>query len=422
MSLKDNTKKIKQNNLPNYPSIHDIQKQINFIKKNSNNKNLLNANNFIQSKFNYKKIIQNKKPSQQIHENRSSSVSNLLQKNDDKKNLIFFPINLKVPSINKNWKNIEREKNKSIDLIKIPKNNINNNDNKSKENNNNNINYIFNTYNLSSKNPSYKLIKKKTIETINKENNNNVFSNSMILLNNNNNNNNSNKVITINSNNKAILGGVTTYTHDQNQTVDTNNGYSIKNIKFEEAQKDKERLNALFNEKIKDSQKISERINEFEMKNKILEQKINKYKEDNDNLASTLDKVIKLIKLLKNSGFDVAEILNNLSAYDDEESDESETKKKNEDGKSVSSFKDYSIKMCDDVAELKLSEEENDSDHIKCHENFKQSRMNIKDGNDIPKLNIKKIISNKNKKNALNQQDDFSFKNNKKIMSHSVGD
>ena len=420
MSLKDNNKKIKQNNLPIYPNIHDIQKQINFIKKNNNNKNLLNANNFIQSKFNYKKIIQNKKPSQPIHENRSSSVSNLFQKDDDKKSLIFFPINLKVPSINKNWKNIEKEKNKSIDIIKIPKNNINNNDNKIKENNN--INYIFNTYNLSSKNQSYKLIKKKTIENINKENNNNAFSNSMILLNNNNNNNNNNKVITINSNNKTILAGVTTFTHDQSQTIDTNNGYNIKNIRFDEVQKDKERLNALFNEKIKDSQKINEKINEFEMKNKILEKKINKYKEENDNLASTLDKVIKLIKLLKNSGFDVAEILNNLSAYDDEESDESETKKKDEDEKSVSSFKDYSIKMCGEVGDLNLSEDENDTDRIKCHDNFKQSRMNVKDGNDIPKLNIKKIISNKNKKNASNQQEDFSFKNIKKMMSHSVGD
>ena len=225
-----------------------------------------------------------------------------------------------------------------------------------------------------------------------------------------------------NPNNKTILGGVTTYTHDQSQTIDTNNGYGIKNTKFEEAQKNKERLNALFNEKIKDSQKISERINEFEKKNKILEQKINKYKEDNDNLASTLDKVIKLMKLLKNSGFDVAEILNNLSAYDDEESDGSETKKKDEDGKSVSSFKDYSIKMGEDIDELDLNEDENDTDLIKCHENFKQSKMNIKDGNDIPKLNIKKIISNKNKKNGLKQQEDFSFKNNKKIMSHSVGD
>ena len=420
MSLKDNTKKINQNNLQNYPNIHDFQKQINFIQKNGNNKNLFKANNFIQSKFNYKKIIQNKKPSQPIHENRSSSVSNLLQKNDDKKRFIFFPINVKVPSVNKNLKNMERDKNKSIEIIKIPKNNINNNDNKTKENNN--INYIFNTYNLSSKNPSYKLIKKKTIETLNKENNNNAFSNSMILLNNNNNNNNSNKVITINSNNKTILAGVTTYTHDQSQTVDTNNGYIIKNIRFEEIQKDKERLNALFNEKIKDSQKINERINEFEMKNKILEQKINKYKEENDNLASTLDKVIKLIKLLKNSGFDVAEILNNLSAYDDEESDESETKKKDEDEKSIISFKDYSIKMCEDVGELNLSKDENDTDRIKCHENFKQSRMKIKDGNDIPKLNIKKIVSNKNKKNVLKQQEDFSFKNNKKIMSHSVGD
>ena len=315
---------------------------------------------------------------------------------------------------------MERDKNNSIDIIKIPKNNFNNNDNKAKENNN--INYIFNTYNLSSKNPSYKLIKKKTIETLNKENNNNAFSNSMILLNNNNNNNNRNKVITINSNNKTILGGVTTYTHDQSQTVDTKNGYSIKNIRFEEIQKDKERLNALFNEKIKDSQKINEKINEFEMKNKILEKKINKYKEENDNLASTLDKVIKLIKLLKNSGFDVAEILNNLSAYDDEESDESETKKKDEDEKSIISFKEFSIKMCGDDCELNLGKDENDTDHIKCHENFKQSRMNIKDGNDIPKLNIKKIVSNKNKKNVLKQQEDFSFKNNKKILSHSVGD
>lgn len=400
MSLNNSNKKPKEYNWANLPD--DIKKQLNFIK-NHNNKNTSNSINWIDSKYNYNKIIPNKIPHQINNENRSSSTSNLFHKNKDKKKLVFFPINLKVPLLNNRNKNFGNKNEKSpIDLIKVSKNNNNGNFNNTiiklnnkKNKENNNINYIFNTYNLSSKNANPKnLIKKKTIE-----NNNNGLSNSMILINN-------NKVSSLNSNSNIIACD-----------TNINNISNDKNIRFENAKKEKERLNALFNEKIKDSQKINDRINELEKKNTILVQKIDKIKKENDNLSSTLDKIIKLIKLLKNNGFDVGDIMNNLSYYDDEFSNLEE--KKDVEGKSISSIKDYSFKIGDEINESNYGEDSVTNEPLKCHENFKQSKIVVRESS-IPKLNIKKIVNIK--RNQIKQHEEFSFKNNKKIMSHSVGE
>ena len=106
------------------------------------------------------------------------------------------------------------------------------------------------------------------------------------------------------------------------------------------------------------------------------------------------------MKLLKSNGFDISEILGNLSSYDEDEIDIKD--KKSEKDESESTLKDFSFKLGDQL-------------------NGKID-LDIKDDKDSDKLNIKKI-NNMNKKNSkLKEHEEFSFRNNKKIISHSVGD
>ena len=171
------------------------------------------------------------------------------------------------------------------------------NTNKNKEGKN--INYVISAYNLPSKNTCFGDFMKKIIN--NKASNaNGSLSNSMTLVNKN------------NQNGSNIPGF---------DTINNINVVGNKNEKYEQAQKENETLNQILNEKIKNSQKINERIKELETKNKKLVQKINKFQKKNDNLSSTLDKIIKLMKLLKSNGFNISEILSNLSSYDEDEID-----------------------------------------------------------------------------------------------------
>ena len=86
--------------------------------------------NFIESQYNFNKIIQKKNSPNLLHDIRSSSTSNFYPSNKGKKSLVYYPINLKIPMINNSNKNNDNKRigNKSpIDIIKIPKTNLNNN-------------------------------------------------------------------------------------------------------------------------------------------------------------------------------------------------------------------------------------------------------------------------------------------------------
>ena len=269
----------------------------------------------------------------------------------------------------------------AIDIIKIPKTNTNKNNithkilkmntNKNKEAKN--INYVISAYNLPSKNSYFGDFMKKINHKI--SNNNGALSNSMTLINKNN-------------PSSSNLPGF--------DTINNINLGANKNEIYEKAQKEKERLNQVLNEKIKNSQKINERIKELETKNKKLVQKINNVQKKNDNLSSTLDKIIKLMKLLKSQKFNISEILSNLSSYDDEEFEE---EKKEDKDDSESSLKDFSFK---------LGEQDD-------------GRRGEKDKNN-GKAKAKKIVNMNKKNNKLKEREEFSFRNNKKIISHSVGD
>ena len=385
MSLKESIKKQNQSNWTNLPK--NAKKQFNFNRNNQNGS--FKTLNYLDPQYNNNKIPQKKRPPHLLHDSRASSTVNFFPNGKIKNSLAFYPLDVRMAPINKTNKHIDnyRMHNKStIDIIKIPKTNTNKNSithkilkmntNKNKEAKN--INYVISAYNLPSKNTSFGDFMKKIIS--NKASNHNAgFSNSMTLINK-------------NTQNSSNIPGL--------DTINNMNVASSKNEKYEQAQKENERLNQILNEKIKNSQKINERIKELETKNKKLVQKINKFQKKNDNLSSTLDKIIKLMKLLKSNGFDIGEILGNLSSYDEEEIDIKE--KKDEKEESESSLKDFSFKLGDQL-------------------NAKMDLDN-KDDKDSDKLNIKKI-NNMNKKNSkLKEHEEFSFRNNKKIISHSVGD
>ena len=395
MSLKDSIKKQNQNNWTNLPK--NAKKQFNFNRNHQNNS--FKTMNYIDPQYNNIKILQKKRPPHLLHDSRSSSTVNFFPNGKVKNSLAFYPLDIRMAQINKTNKHIDnyRLHNKStIDVIKIPKTNTNKNSinhkilkmntNKNKESKN--INYVISAYNLPSKNTYFGDFMKKIINNkVSKVNG--ALSNSMTLINKNNQNTSSTPGFdTINNIN---LGG-------------------NKNEMFEKAQKEKERLNQILNEKIKNSQKINERIKELEVKNKKLVQKINKVQKKNDNLSSTLDKIIKLMKLLKSNGFNISEILSNLSSYDEEEIEKDKKEDKDE---SESSLKDFSFK---------LGEQLNGKDDNNIYENINIKSNKADKDKDSDKLNIKKIVNMNKKNNKLKEHEEFSFRNNKKIISHSVGD
>ena len=384
MSLKDSIKKQTQNNWTNLPK--NAKKQLNF---NRNHQNCASKTiNYLDPQFNNNtNIIQKKRPPHLIHDSRSASTINFFPNGKSKNSLALNPLEIRMAPLIKTNKHIDyyRLHSKSaIEIIKIPKTNTNKSNithkmlkmNTNKNKDKKNINYVISAYNLPSKNSSFGDFMKKIIS--NKASNSNAaMSNSMTILNKNN-------------QNSSNITGI--------DTINNVNNANNKNEKFEKALKENERLSQILNEKIKNSQKINERIKELENKNKKLVQKINKVQKKNDNLSSTLDKIIKLMKLLKSNGFDISEILRNLSSYEESEIDIKDKKADKDD--SESSLKDFSFKL-GEKQNQKIDEENKDKKENK-------------------KLNIKKI-NNMNKKN-MKESEDFSFRNKKKKISHSVRD
>ena len=384
MSLKDSIKKQTQNNWTNLPK--NAKKQLNF---NRNHQSCASKTiNYLDPQLNNNSntnILQKKRPPHLLHDSRSASTINFFPNGKPKNSLAFLEVRM-APLIKTN-KHIDyyRLHNKStIEIIKIPKTNTNKSNithkilkmNTNKNKDKKNVNYVISAYNLPSKNSSFGDFMKKIISN-KASNSNGALSNSMTLLNKNN-------------QNSSNITGL--------DTINNANNAMNKNEKFEKAMKENERLNQILNEKIKNSQKINERIKELENKNKKLVQKINKVQKKNDNLSSTLDKIIKLMKLLKSNGFDISEILRNLSSYEESEIDIKDKKADKDD--SESSLKDFSFKL-GEKQNQKIDEE---------NKNRKENK----------KLNIKKI-NNMNKKN-MKESDDFSFRNKKKKISHSVRD
>ena len=322
-----------------------IRKTIDYKNRQKRAKNKIIFNTMIDlDKFKTKKISKSK----------SSSIIITKKKNSEKKRKrhIFIPINLGAPLIKtyNTKKKIEYNKSASDIINNNPlkgfsNKNCNNYDydsfHKNKKNSQHNtINYIINNINLS--------LKKKEFNSNNKNKEMKGINRSLISSNNNNN-----------------------------------------NSRYEELKKENENLTLIYGEKLKENKKHKDKINYLENKNSNLMKKVDKIKKENEKYSKILEKVLKLLQILKKNGIDIEAILENLSETEDElenysysENDDNSTfnsKKSSENNFGVNSdFSRFNSEAKSNFKENKL---------------YKGSKVNLKD-NSIPKLDMKKIYNN----------------------------
>ena len=380
MSNIDNTK-ISTRNIITKKPIDDKNKAVKAKKKNL----LFNTMNRIDcEKYNFKtkKVSRGGK-----HFSRSSSVIIQKPKNSASKNKAYNSnnnMNIKG-SVFKKYSNKTKKisYNKSCtDLHKNNKKNIFNSSNTNtievnkrmkkcnREIEHETINYIINTFNLSSKNIDPVLHKNKS-----KDFNGIVKS--------------------INNNNKAI---------NINNTINPKN-----HIKIEELKKENEKLIKIFNDKINDNKNYRNKITDLENKNSILSKKTSKLKKENEKYSKILGKVLKLLQILKQNGLDVEEILENLSSTedDDEDVDNNSCSGNLSSIHSKNSSRNYSVNHSKNINIDSI-----ETEHMKSNEIFRGSKMTLKE-NSIPKLDMNKIYANKGNHSVTNKK---KYKN----ISHSV--
>ena len=368
-----------------------IFNNINFKGKININHIILNRNNPIKNFNNQtnKKNIIKKDIIAPFKYNNLSSISILNKANDSmqkqKKIFIKSPFTLlkDAPlSINK----INTNKNKSSSLpASDNKKNGNKVLNHLKNIEYNSINYIINNFNLSCKNID-------TPEDINKK------SDSLIRLNNYDFFDIRNKKIKSKMNNLKKNNILANYENNMKNlshhnelnfsNMNNNNNISNDNIKIEEKMielKQKE-------EKIKKTQLETKNkmiyLKELEKKNKKLKEDYQDIKIKHEEYSKALERLYKFLRVLKNNGLDVSEMMDNISSGEDydeyveddvEESEEESEEKKNEtilsDGSVLSNLNQLSTGL------------------LRRHEEFEKSKLNFKLKN-IPLLDLKKLKKN----------------------------
>ena len=368
-----------------------IFNNINFKGKINFNHIILNRNNPIKNFNNQtnKKNIIKKDIIAPFKYNNLSSISILNKANDSmqkqKKNFIKSPFTLlkDAPlSINK----INTNKNKSSSLpASDNKKNGNKVLNHLKNIEYNSINYIINNFNLSCKNID-------TPEDINKK------SDSLIRLNNYDFFDIRNKKIKSKMNNLKKNNILANYENNMKNlshhnelnfsNMNNNNNISNDNIKIEEKMNELKQKE----EKIKKTQLETKNkmiyLKELEKKNKKLKEDYQDIKIKHEEYSKALERLYKFLRVLKNNGLDVSEMMDNISSGEDydeyveddvEESEEESEEKKNEtilsDGSVLSNLNQLSTGL------------------LRRHEEFEKSKLNFKLKN-IPLLDLKKLKKN----------------------------
>ena len=341
-----------------------IKKTIDYKNRQKRAKNKIIFNTMINlDKFKNKKISKSKSTSTIITKKKNSEKK--------RKRRIFIPINLGAPSI-KTYNTKKRiEYNKSASDI------INNNPLKGLSNKNCN-NYDYDSFHKNKKNSQHNTI-------------NYIINNINLSL----------KKKEFNSNNKnKEMKGI------NRSLISSNNN---NNSRYEELKKENENLTLIYGEKLKENKKHKDKINYLENKNSNLMKKVDKIKKENEKYSKILEKVLKLLQILKKNGIDIEAILENLSETEDElenysysENDDNSTfnsKKSSENNFGVNSdFSRFNSEAKSNFKENKL---------------YKGSKVNLKD-NSIPKLDMKKIYNN----DTINSK---KIEKKHKNYSHSVG-
>lgn len=364
-----------------------IFNNINFKGKININHIILNRNNPIKNFNNQtnKKNIIKKDIIAPFKYNNLSSISILNKANDSlqkqKKIFIKSPFTLlkDAPlSINK----INTNKNKSSSLpVSDNKKNGNKVLNHLKNIEYNSINYIINNFNLSCKNIDTPEDMNKKSDSLIRLNNYDFFDIKNKKIKSKMNNLKKNNILANYENNVKNLS----HHNELNYSNLNNNNISNDNIKIEEKiveLKQKE-------EKIKKTNLETKNkmvyLKELEKKNKKLKDDYQDIKIKHEEYSKALERLYKFLRVLKNNGLDVSEMMDNISSGEDydeyvdddvEESEEESEEKKNEtilsDGSVLNNLNQLSTGL------------------LRKHEEFEKSRLDFKLKN-IPLLNLRKL-------------------------------
>ena len=366
-----------------------IFNNINIKGKININHIILNRNNPIKNFNNQtnKKNIIKKDLIAPFKYNNLSSISILNKANDSlqkqKKIFIKSPFTLlKDAPLSINKINTNKNKNKSSSLpVSDNKKNGNKVLNHLKNIEYNSINYIINNFNLSCKNIDTPEDINKKSDSLIRLNNYDFFDIRNKKIKNKMNNLKKNNILSNYENNVKNLS----HHNELNYSNMNNNNISNDNIKMEERMielKQKE-------EKIKKTNLETKNkmiyLKELEKKNKKLKDDYQDIKIKHVEYSKALERLYKFLRVLKNNGLDVSEMMDNISSGEDydeyveddvEESEEESEEKKNEtilsDGSVLSNLNQLSTGL------------------LRSHEEFAKSKFNFK-LNNIPLLNLKKL-------------------------------
>ena len=313
-----------------------------------------------------------------ISKSKSTSTIVIKRKNSEKKTRqILIPMNLCAPSIKTYNTKKKIEYNKSASDI------INNNPLKGLSNKNHNINSDYEYFYKNKKNAQHNTI-------------NYIINNFNLSLKKKESNFIPNKLKEFKGINKSSI--------------------SSNNNKYEELKKENENLNKLYKEKMVENKKYKNKINYLENKNDNILNKIEKIKKENEKYSQILEKVLKLLQILKKKGINIYEILENLSETEDDldnNSNNSYENKNSENSSFNSKSSENNFELNSNMSHFKS--EGDFSAQLKTQKIYKESKVKLKD-NSIPKLDMEKIY------NMDMIHDKKLDKNNRhKNYSHSVG-
>ena len=369
-SIKDDSNKVHFKKLDT--KIHSGKINI-FLKKNNPNQMIFEGS--IKEKILDKNNIRKGRISP-FKNQFNKSLSSTLLKNDNysmkmpKKFYIKSPITLFQK--NNNQKIIkESSSNKNIPLLPI---NINKHNNNNSSIEYNTINYIINNFNLSYKN--FEPLGNKKADSVNK------FHNYFDCFNKNN-----LKIKNLNiikkNNSMSNIKNTSNLSEYNNNNSNRNNNNINDESKIEEILLENKQKQIKIKKRILENKNKLMVLKELEKRNQKLTREYQEIKNKNMEYSKSLERIFKFLKVLKNNGLDISEMMDNISPGEDydefnEENEETDGNKKNE------------SKMTD--CSIPLSSLNNlSSGQIKEHEEFGGSKLNLKGKNGIPLLNFNKL-------------------------------
>ena len=318
------------------------------------------------------------------------SPLSLFKNNNNQTSSQIIDINKNIPLIPTN---INQNLNKNNSMQNIKSNNNNNNNQGNIEYNT--INCIINNFNLSYKNLDSQEDKKTNsmgkikkfhdYDIFNKNNNkiknqiNNLKNNSMI-----NNTNNIKNISNLSEMNNSNINNLTNLNEDQ---------------KIDEIIQENKQKQLKIELKNQENSKKLILLKELERKNKKLKNEYQEIKIKNMEYSKSLERLFKFLKVLKNSGLEINEMMENISSGEDydefdddselEEGEETDTKKNKKDKKSESEMTEGSVPISN-IRQLS-------SGLLRNNEKLcKDSKLKINfNKNNIPLLNFEKIKKHK---------------------------